>query len=79
MAHIDLTNVHVGRRIKCADRQATYRQRMEALGMVQVSGWVHRTQAPEVVGLMQNLRINADLTVGPIRNTRTGKLQKLVL
>lgn len=56
------------------NRQAAFRERMKAEGLVQVSGWVHPHQAADVVALMATLRRRDDLTTGPFRNPETGRL-----
>lgn len=74
---MDLTGRKKTRRILDTQRQADFRKRMIAAGMVQVSGWVYGNQANEVVQLMRRLRGDSGLTVGPVRNEATGKLEKL--
>lgn len=59
------------------NRQRLYRERMEAEGYVQVSGWVHRDQAPDAVQLLRRLREDRALLPGPLRHSTTGRLQKL--
>lgn len=56
------------------ERQSAYRERMVAAGYVQVTGWVHRTQAPEVTNYLRALKERPDLQPGPLRNPITGKL-----
>ena len=59
-------------------RQADYRQRMTASGLVQVSGWVHAGQQQgDASILLRRLRDDPDLRPGPLRHSRTGKLHKL--
>ena len=58
-------------------RQRTYSQRMRAEGFVQVTGWVHRTQAGDATQVLRRLREDPDLRPGPMRNTTTGKLSRL--
>lgn len=83
MMHIDMTTTMVltgnkkTRRILNADRQTEFRKRMIAAGMVQVSGWVQGHQASDVIQLMRRLKTSGDLTVGPVRNVVSGKLEKL--
>lgn len=59
------------------ERQASYRQRLEAEGKTSASGVVHRHQLPDVLALMRLLRDNPDLEIGLLRNVRTGRYQKL--
>lgn len=75
--HIDMTHQLGKRRILSADRQAEFRKRMTDAGMVQVSGWVSGRQASGVAQLIRRLRDDSRLEVGPVRDTRTGKLAKL--
>ena len=56
------------------NRQTAFRERMKAEGLVQVSGWVHPDQAPDVTKLMAILKKRDDLTTGPLRNPETGRL-----
>lgn len=46
---------------------------MEEKGYTQVTAWVHNQQAADV---QTALRDNADLSIGPLRNTATGKLTR---
>lgn len=62
---------------KVAARQAAFRRRQEADGMVQVTGFVPGSVASEVQQLIRRLRADPALTVGPLRNVVTGKLDKL--
>ena len=59
-----------------ADRQKEFRKRMEAEGYIQVTGWVPAAQASDVRILMKRLMTDADLEVGPLRNVRTGRLER---
>lgn len=59
------------------ERQAAFRARLAAEGKRPVNGIVHEHQMADVLLLMQMLRDNPDLEVGLVRNTRTGRYQKL--
>lgn len=56
------------------ERQRAFREQMVAKGMVQVNGWIHRDQLPEVNDLLKALRTNRYLTVELVRDVTTGKL-----
>jgi|EndMetStandDraft_3_1072993.scaffolds.fasta_scaffold415389_2 hypothetical protein len=56
------------------NRQAAYRERMKAEGLIQVSGWINPEQAADLIELMNALRHRPDLTTGPLRNPSTGRL-----
>lgn len=60
-----------------AERQRAYKARLKAQGLEQVSGWVLPHQVPEVQLLFKRLAADRDLTVGPVRNEATGRLEKL--
>lgn len=60
-----------------AQRQAEFRKRMKAQGYVQVTGWVKANQASDVMILMKRLAESDELEIGPVRNVKTGKLQRL--
>lgn len=60
-----------------AARQADFRQRMEEEGFVQVTGWVRRDQAAAVSALIRRLRDDPALEPGPVRNTRTGRIERI--
>lgn len=64
-------------KVSNARRQTEFRERMEAEGFVQVTGWVRRDNAAAVASLIRLLREDPDLEPGPMRNTRTGRLRKL--
>jgi hypothetical protein len=57
-----------------AERQRQFRNRMEAEGFIQVTGWVPAAKASEVRILMQQLCKHPELEPGPLRNSETGKL-----
>ncbi|QCS36991.1 hypothetical protein [Tortoise microvirus 39] len=59
------------------ERQAQYRAKLESLGQTNVTGIVNYTQVGDVLILLRRLRDNPDLEVGLIRNTRTGRYEKL--
>lgn len=56
------------------ERQRAFREAMAARGFVQVNGWIHRDQLPEVSDLLRVLRTNRYLTVELVRDVTTGKL-----
>lgn len=58
-------------------RQAAFRARMKAEGLVQVTGWVHEHQASDAIQVLRRLKKNEDLTPGPLRNTVTNKFVSL--
>lgn len=60
-----------------AQRQRQFKARQEELGLVQCNVWVPAHTFADVQTLAQLLRDNPDLTVGPLRNQRTGKLRAL--
>lgn len=55
-------------------RQAAYKARLKDAGLEQVSAWVHPHQKADLLLLLQKLRADPSLEVGPLRNTETGKL-----
>lgn len=59
------------------ERQRAFRAKMKARGGAQVHGWVYRHQSPDLQALIKFLGSNPDLEVGPVRDTRTGKLVKI--
>ncbi|MER9265424.1 hypothetical protein NKI63_12715 [Mesorhizobium sp. M0410] len=59
------------------ERQRTFKKKMYDAGYVQVTVWVHASQAADIKTLADRLKADRDLTVGPIRNEATGRLQKL--
>ena len=58
-------------------RQAAFKRRMRDVGLVQVSGWLHPHQRADLNLLFRRLQSNPNLTVGPVRNEATGRLEKL--
>ena len=60
-----------------ASRQAQFRYNMHRQGMREVTGWVREHQTADMTLLMRRLREDPDLEIGPLRNTRTGRLVKL--
>lgn len=60
-----------------AERQRSFKKRMAAGGFVQVSGWVRSHQAADIKTLLARLSADPDLTVGPVRNEASGRLEKL--
>jgi hypothetical protein len=61
------------RKIKMRDFARAHRAQLEAAGMVQVAGWVHRSQASKLKLLIKALAANADLSAGPATSNRTGR------
>jgi hypothetical protein len=59
------------------NRATAFRRRMADAGYVQVTGWVHRTQAADANQLLRRLKANPALQAGPLRNPETGKLVSL--
>lgn len=60
-----------------AERQKAFRRRLEAEGMAQISGFVPGRHFDDVRLLIERLRNDPALTVGPLRNVVTGKLEPL--
>lgn len=60
-----------------AERQKKFRQLMADKGMVEVSGWVPREHGAAVKDLMLALSSRPHCEIGPLRNTATGKLERL--
>lgn len=58
-------------------RATAFRDRMKALGYVQVAGWVHRDQVPDTNQMLRRLKANKHLQPGPLRDPESGKLVKL--
>ena len=56
------------------NRQAAFRERMVNAGFVQVTGWVHESQAAETLHMLRRLKEAPELVPGPLRNPVTGKL-----
>lgn len=54
-------------------RAATFKARKRAEGLEQCNVWVPAELVAEMQQLAAALCANRDLTVGPARNTRTGK------
>lgn len=59
-----------------AQRQREYKKRLKESGLVVVSGFVHPHQRQAVVLLLSALRDSPWMMPGPLRDTRSGKLQK---
>lgn len=59
-----------------AERQAAFRARMREQGLESCTVWVPAELACEIRALAEALCANRDLTPGPVRNVRTGKLGK---
>lgn len=59
------------------ERQKALRERREKLGMVQISGWVHADQAADLRVLIAALKADPTLTVGPAKDTKSGRLKRL--
>ena len=57
-----------------AARQARFRAKLKAQGMVTVTLIVPRGAVADLNELAEKLRSNPDLRPGPVRNVRTGKL-----
>ncbi|RWO96668.1 MAG: hypothetical protein EOQ98_21860 [Mesorhizobium sp.] len=60
-----------------ATRQRAFKKRMSDDGFVQVTGWVRSHQAADIAALMKRLKEDTDLEPGPMRNTRTGRLERV--
>lgn len=60
-----------------ATRQAEYRARKAAHGLVTATGLVHDHQRADVLALLRALALNPSLEVGPLRDTSSGKLVSL--
>ena len=58
------------------ERKAQYRRRMEAQGLVQVSGWVPVHAAPDFYVIAAALRQDRELGFGPLRHLETGHFRK---
>jgi hypothetical protein len=59
------------------ERQREYRKRRRAAGLVPVTGFVPAALSGEIMRLMQRLAENRDLELGPVRNVRTGRLERI--
>lgn len=59
-----------------AERQRSFNARMRAKGFVKISGWVHVHQAADAQIVLNNLRQDPELEVGPMKHTPSGKLRK---
>lgn len=57
-----------------AERQKAFRERMRAQGFEQVTVWVPSSQASDLSVCCKRLCEDAELELGPLRNTVTGKL-----
>lgn len=54
------------------------RDEARASGLVQINGFVHASQAPEVKALMELLRSNPDYSIATLRDLATGKYLKVL-
>lgn len=59
-----------------AERQAKANRKRKASGLGKAQGWVHSHQVADIQMIMRMLRENPGLELGPLRDTRTGKLVK---
>lgn len=57
---------------------AKNREKLKANGLVQVSGFVHRSQVPEVQALIALLASNPDYSIATLRDLATGKYLKVI-
>lgn len=56
-----------------AERQRAHRARLAELGLVPISGVAPRASVAQLQMLMDALRINPDLEIVTLRDTKTGK------
>jgi len=61
----------------CKQRQSNFRNKMKEQGNVQVTGYVSEQQAAEIKEVMRRLKDDHDLEVGLLRDTRTGRYEKV--
>lgn len=60
-----------------AERQRAFKAKLAEQGLRQVFGYVHEHQLSDLLLLVARLRDNPDLQVGPVRNTATGRIERL--
>ncbi|HEV7368954.1 hypothetical protein [Arenibaculum sp.] len=60
-----------------ATRVARHAARKAEAGLSRVCVWVPAQHAPDLRQLAERLAADRELAVGPLRNTRTGKLVRL--
>lgn len=59
-----------------AERQRKFKQSMSEKGMVQVSVWVHESQAADLKIAANIMASDPDLTPATLRNVATGRYTK---
>lgn len=60
-----------------AERQRAFRERQRAAGLTAFAALVPSRHVGALADLVRRLREDESLEIGPLRNTRTGRLEKL--